>query len=103
LAHIFSKPPKDWLTISFIWDKTPEGYDLWSEIDDEWMEILKEYNVSDNKKAAHNWEWLLLTIGCLYLGVSTTRAAIVDNHWLMIFSIIFFVLTIISAVKFLKN
>jgi len=53
-------------------------------------------------KKNFNWEWLLLTIGCLYLGVSTTRAAIVNNYWLTPIALLFFALASVSIVRLWK-
>lgn len=33
-------PPHGWLTLAFIWDCAPEGWELWLEVCEEWEGIV---------------------------------------------------------------
>jgi len=39
----------DYIEYAFDWDRTPEGFDYWDKINDEWMEYFRKYILKKNK------------------------------------------------------
>lgn len=42
LPDIVNSRPDVWMSLAFVWDKTPEGYEVWRDLSHEWKEYLLE-------------------------------------------------------------
>jgi len=42
LPDIVSSRPDCWVSLAFVWDKSPEGWNVWSELAEEWKAYLLE-------------------------------------------------------------
>jgi hypothetical protein len=46
LEHdIRKEDPRDWILNGLNWDKQPEKYDFWNDLDDDWVEICNKQEV----------------------------------------------------------
>lgn len=42
LIDVVNSRPDCWMNLAFVWDKTPEGYEVWQDLSERWRKYLLE-------------------------------------------------------------